>query len=179
VTHPILRGAAAAGLAALLLAACKLPEKGPETPDAGPLPPGTSALAPGARLPVPPADAQCYSSPVRIVIRSAFEWEAYWQGNNLACAPPPVPAGVDFTREMLVYASIGKRMAPQDSIAIDGSGMRNDSLIVAVRRWMLKRGCPGPQRATYPQSLVKLPADSVPVRFSEVHITIPCEASGS
>lgn len=178
MTHSIFRGAAAAALSALLLAGCKASNKGPETPDAGPLPPGTHALASGARLPAPPADAQCYSSPVRIVIHSAAEWASYWTGNNGLCNPPPAPAGVDFTKEMLVYASIGKRMSPQDSIAIDGSGVRNDSLIVVVRRWTLKDGCPGPQRATYPQSLVKLPANSAPVRFSEVHIKIPCEAAG-
>ena len=179
MTHSTLRGAAAAALVALLLAGCKLPEKGPETPDAGPLPPGTQALAPGARLPVPAADAQCYSSPVRTVFRSASEWESYWIGNNRLCTPPPAPTGVDFAKEMLVYASIGKRMAPQDSISIDGSGVRNDSLIVVVRRFTLKNGCPEPQKATYPQSLVKVPANSIPVRFSEVHITIPCEAAGS
>jgi hypothetical protein len=179
LTHSTLRGAAAAALAALLFAGCKLPEKGPETPDAGPLPPGTKALASTARLPVPPVDAQCYSPPVRIVFHSAFEWESYWKGNNVLCAAPPTPAGVDFAREMLVYVSIGKRMVPQDSISIDGSGVRNDSLIVVVRRWTLKNGGPSPQRAVYPQSLVKLPADSIPVRFSEVHITIPCETQGN
>ena len=179
MTQSTFRGAAAAALAVLLAVACKLPEKGPETPDAGPLPPGTKALAASAKLPVPPADAQCYSSPVRTVIHSASEWESYWIGNNRLCTPPPAPAGVDFAKEMLVYASIGKRMSPQDSISIDGSGVRNDSLIVVVRRYTLKSGCPAPQRATYPQSLVKLPVDSIPVRFSEVHITIPCEAAGS
>jgi len=179
VTHSTLRGcraAAAAALAAALLAGCKPSEKGPRTPDTGPLPPGTHALASGARLPSPPADARCYSSPVRIVFHSALEWTSYWQGNNLACPPPPVPAGVDFAREMLVYASIGMRMSPRDSIAIDGNGVRNDSLIVVVRRWTLKDGCPGPRRPTFPQSLVKLPADTVPVRFSEAHVKIPCEA---
>lgn len=179
MTQSTLRGTAAAALAALLAVACKLPEKGPETPDAGPLPPGTKALAASAKLSVPAVDAQCYSSPVRMVFHSASEWEAYWIGNNRLCTPPPAPTGVDFAKEMLVYASIGKRMSPQDSISIDGSGVRNDSLIVVVRRFTLKDGCPRPRQATYPQSLVKLPADSVPVRFSEVHIKIPCEAAGS
>jgi hypothetical protein len=179
VTHSTFGRAAAAALATALLAGCKLPEKGPETPDAGPLPPGTHALAASSKLPVPAADAKCYSSPVRTVFHSASEWDSYWIGNNRICTPPPLPAGVDFAKEMLVYASIGKRMSPQDSISIDGSGVRNDSLIVVVRRWTLKNGCPGPQQATYPQSLVKVPAASAPVRFSEVHITIPCEAAGS
>ena len=181
MTHSTLRRRrAAAVLAALLLGGCKIPEKGPEAPDAGPLPEGTRALAASAKLPPPPVTAQCYSPPVRIVFHSAFEWTSYWEGNNVNCAAPPVPAGVDFTKEMLVYASIGKRMSPQDSISIDGSGVRNDSLIVVVRRATLKDGCPGPRRVTYPQALVKLPVgDSIPVRFSEAHLTIPCAPGGA
>lgn len=170
--------ATAATLAALLLAGCDLPEKAPGEPDAGPLPAGTKALADDAKLPAPAVTSECYSSPVRTVFHSALEWSAYWQGNNMRCAPPPVPA-VDFSKEMLVYASIGKRMSPRDRISIDGSGVRNDSLIVVVRRATLKNGCPGPQQPTFPQALVKLPADPRPIRFSEAHITIPCEAGGS
>jgi hypothetical protein len=180
VTHSTLRqcrrAATAAALSVLVLAGCKLPEKGPETPDAGPLPPGTHALAAGARLPVPAVTAQCYSSSVRIVFHSAFEWNSYWTGNNALCNAPPLPPGVDFAREMLVYASIGKRMSPRDSLSIDGSGIRNDSLIVVLRRYTLQDGCPGPRQPTYPQALVKLPAAMQPVRFSEVHIRIPCGA---
>jgi hypothetical protein len=91
---------------------------------------------------------------------------------------PPLPGVVDFSKEMLVYAAIGKRMSPRDSISIDGSGVRNDSLIMVVRRRTLKDGCPGARQATFPQALVKLPATGVPVRFSEAHITIPCETAG-
>jgi hypothetical protein len=170
------RVAVAIALAAVALAGCKLPEKGPETPDPGPLPPGTRALAAGARLPAPAVTEKCYSSSVRIVFHSAFEWDSYWTGNNALCSAPPLPPGVDFSREMLAYASIGKRMSPRDSLSIDGSGIRNDSLIVVLRRFTLQDGCPGPRRPTYPQALVKLPAGMLPVRFSEVHIRIPCGA---
>lgn len=179
MTHPIRSAfrlpALAATLAAALLAGCGGGGGEPDAPDLGPMPPGTRALAAGARLPAPRVDERCYAPPVRTVFRSELEWNAYWTGVNATCDTPPLPAGVDFGREMLVFASIGKRMSPQDSIAIDGSGVRNDSLIVVVRRWMLKQGCPGPRRPTFPQSLVKLPVSSGPVRFSEAHITIPCE----
>ena len=179
VTHSTLRMTRLPILAVLLLAACGGGEKGAEVSDAAPLPPGTQALAAGARLPSPRVDERCYAPPVRTVFRSELEWNSYWTGVNAACDAPLLPAGVDFGREMLVFASVGKRMSPQDSISIDASGVRNDSLIVVVRRWMLKNGCPSPQRATFPQSLVKLPATPYPVRFSEAHITIPCEASGT
>ena len=175
VTHsiPRMRRLSALALAALLLVACGGGE--PDVSDAAPLPPGTQALAAGARLPAPRVDERCYAPPVRTVFHSELEWNAYWTGVNQTCTAPPLPEGVDFGREMLVFASVGKRMSPRDSIAIDASGVRNDSLIVVVRRWMLKNGCPGPRQATFPQSLVKLPATPYPVRFSEAHITIPCE----
>lgn len=180
--HPRRRPTLAAALAALFLVGCGGGEKRsdvPAVPDAGPLPPGTRALAAGARLPAPKLDERCYSPPVRTVFHSELEWNSYWTGVNETCTAPPLPEEVDFAREMLVYAAIGKRMSPRDSIAIEASGVRNDSLIVVVRRWVLKNGCPGPRRATFPQTLVKLPATPHPVRFSEAHITIPCEPPGS
>lgn len=172
MTLETFRGTALAPLAALLLAACG---GGADAPDVGPLPPGTSPLAASAKLPAPRVTAQCYSPPVRTVFHSAMEWDAYWQGTNQLCAPPQIPGGVDFSKEMLVFAAVGKRMSPRDSIAIDASGVRNDSLIIVVRRSLLDPGCPGPRQATFPMALVKLPTTAAPVRFSEAHVRIPCE----
>lgn len=175
VTLMISRGASFAALAALLLAACGGGDEAPRPADVGPLPPGTQALEASARLPEPTVDSRCYSPPGRTIFHSEMEWTAYWQGTNATCTPPPVPRGVDFSREMLVFASIGKRMNPQDKISIDAAGVRNDSLIIVVRRTTLQDGCPEGQTPTFPMSLVKLPTDSVPVRFSEAHVKVPCE----
>ena len=168
--------ALAAAFATLLLAACG--GGGDEqAPDVGPLPPGTQPLAAAARLPAPRVTAQCYSPPVRTVFHSALEWNAYWTGTNQLCAPPSIPGSVDFSKEMLVFAAVGKRMSPRDSISIAGSGVRNDSLIIVVRRALLEPGCPGPKQAAFPMALVKLPATNAPVRFSEAHVRIPCAPS--
>ena len=169
--------ASAALLAMLLLAACGGGDEAPKAADPGPLPPGTQAIEASARLPEPTVTSQCYSPSTRPVVQSALEWESYWQGTNATCPAPPVPRGVDFSREMLVFAAIGKRMSPQDKISIDGAGVRNDSLIIVVRRTTLQDGCPDGQTPTFPMSLVKLPADSVPVRFSEAHIKVPCDGA--
>ena len=158
--------------AVLALPACADGKKVPGTP---PLPPGTSALAEKARLDPPKATQTCYSSPVRTVFHSKQEWDGYWRGNNPTCTPPPAPAGVDWSREMVAYASMGLRMSTLDRISIDGSGVRNDSVIVVVRRYMANESCGGPKAATFPQSLVKLPADTLPLRFSEAHVKIPCD----
>jgi len=177
VTHPTFRGTRSTLLTAIVatLAACG---KGDREADTGPLPPGTQPIAASARFQPPVRSEKCYSSPVRIVFHSRMEWDAFWTNERRGCTPPPPPAGVDFAKEMLVYAAIGKRMTPLDRISIDGSGVRNDSLIVVIRRTLLMDGCPGPLQPSFPQSLVKIPADTVhPLRFSEEHRRIPCDQS--
>lgn len=42
---------------------------------------------------------------------------------------------------MLLFAAIDKWMSAQSCISIGGTGVRNDSLIVVVRRITLKEGC--------------------------------------
>jgi hypothetical protein len=176
VTPKPLRRTAAAALAFLLAAACKGGDDGgPKAPAAPPLPPGTQALASSAHLPPPAATSTCYSPPARVVIRSAQEWTEWWIHKNRRCDPPPVPRGVDFAKEMLVYAAIGKRMSPRDQVSIDGAGVRNDSLIIVLRRTTLQESCPTAAQPSFPQALVKLPLDARPVRFSEAHIKLPCD----
>jgi hypothetical protein len=88
---------------------------------------------------------------------------------------PALGDSVDWGHEMLLFAAMGKRMAEADRISIDATQVRNDSLIVVVRRFMLKNGCPAPRVLTFPQSLVKVPAQQLPVRFSEAHVKVTCE----
>ena len=178
MTRPTRRGTlwTLAALAVAALAACGGGDSG--GPPAGPLPPGTRPIAANARFQPPARSEHCYASPVRIVFHSRMEWDAFWTDERRGCTPPPVPAGVDFNRDMLVYASIGKRMAAEDRIDIVGSGVRNDSVIVAIRRVVLMDGCTGaqPKGPTFPQSLVRIPADTThPLRFSEEHRKIPCD----
>ncbi|HEX8245152.1 MAG TPA: hypothetical protein VF541_16695 [Longimicrobium sp.] len=177
MTHPTRRGTRTALLAAVLtaLAACGGGGDANDEPPAGPLPPGTRPLAAAARLQAPARSANCYSGPVRIVFHTQEEWNTYWVDVQRGCAAPPLPPGFDFSRDMLVYAAMGKRMSPRDRISIDGSGVRNDTVIIALRRVMMTEGCPGPRQPTFPQSLVKLPADNRPLRFSEEHRRIPCD----
>jgi hypothetical protein len=127
-----------------------------------------------ARLTPPAVSEHCYSPPVRTVFRSQAEWDGYW-GGNASCAVPALPGKLDWGREMLLFAAMGKRMAEADRISIDGTLLRNDSLIVVVRRFMLKPGCPAPRVTTFPQSLVRVPADSLPIRFSEAHVKVTCD----
>jgi len=184
VIHSARGGARALTLVTALaaLAACGGGDDKPKEPQAGPLPPGTQPIAATSRFPAPERTANCYASPIRIVFHSQMEWDAFWKDERRGCTPPPVPPGVDWGKDMLVFAAMGKRMSPQDSISIDGAGMRNDSVIVAIRRWMLADGCTGDQAKgpVFPASLVKIPADTAhPLRFSEEHRKITCDQAAT
>ncbi|HET7231751.1 MAG TPA: hypothetical protein VFJ16_17195 [Longimicrobium sp.] len=161
---------AAALLSLTALGACG--KEGGSSSD-GPLPAGITALSDKARLPVPERPGNCYSAPTRMIFHNQQEWEQFWTNERRGCTAPPVPAGVDFSKEMMVYAAMGKRMSPQDEISIDGTGVRNDTLLVFLRRSMLAPGCSG-REAVFPQSLVKIPTSTQYVRFSEEHRKIPC-----
>jgi hypothetical protein len=139
----------------------------------GPLPPGITAIASDARLQPPQPTENCYSAPTRIVFHSQKEWDDFWTDERRGCASPPIPGGIDWQKQMLVYASMGKRMSAEDRISVDGTGMRNDTMLVFIRRSMVEPGCSG-RDATFPQSLVKLPASSKYVKFNEEHRKIPC-----
>jgi hypothetical protein len=161
-----------ATLAALvtLLAACG-GDSG--SSDAGPPPAGFQPVAASARLAPPAVSDRCYSPPTRMLFHSKAEWDSYWLEVTRGCTPPAVPGNVDFAKEMLVYATMGRRMSAEDRMTIDGTGMRNDTLLIFIRRSMLAAGCPGREK-TFPQSLIRVPAGTRPVRFAEEHRKIPC-----
>jgi hypothetical protein len=167
------RTLAAAALLALAPLAAACSKDGGGEADAGPLPAGITALAGDARLQPPDRPGNCYSAPTRMIFHNQQEWEQFWTDERRGCVAPPVPAGVDFSRHMMVYAAMGKRMSAQDRISIDGTGERPDTLLVFIRRSMLAAGCSG-KDAVFPQSLVKIPASGKYVKFAEEHRKVPC-----
>jgi hypothetical protein len=72
-------------------------------------------------------------APLRCVVRSQREWDAIRPLTSIypdSMFPAPAP---DFSREMLVVAALGKRPTYSYEVWIDGSWMRADTLVVAVR----------------------------------------------
>jgi hypothetical protein len=167
----------AAATAALLLAlaACG---SGDEAEESGgtPLPEGVSPLAADARLAMPaPERPACQPASIRKVFRMDAEWNGYWQyGFAQGCPRPQLPAGFDWSREMLILAAMGRRDSPADSIEVRGSGVVGDSVLVVLRRTTRQDGCTEPKVRVYPRDLVRIPADERPVRFVEEHRKLPC-----
>lgn len=171
------RGGTAARLAAaalLLLAACGGGDV--EEPRAAELPPGVSPLAAGARMAMPPAERPaCQPASTRKVFRMDAEWNGFWEyGFVEGCPRPQLPAGFDWSKEMIVLAAMGRRESPADSIQVRGSGVVGDSVLVVLRRTTRQDGCEEPPVRVYPRDLVRIPADKRPVRFVEEQRKLPC-----
>jgi hypothetical protein len=76
-----------------------------------------------------------------------------------------------------VFVSMGRRDSPADSIRVQGSGVVGDSLLVVVRRTSRQDGCPEPEIQSWPRDLVRVPAATVPSKFVEQQIRLPCPAA--
>ena len=168
--------AAGAALAMVMLAACGGEEA--EKP-ATPLPAGVSALGADARIPMPPAqDPACQPASIRKVFREASDWNGYWQfGLPGHCPKPALPAGFDWAREHVVFVTMGRRDSPADSIRVQGSGVVGDSMLIVVRRTSRQDGCTEPETQVWPRDLVRVPAATVPAKFAEQQVKLPCPAA--
>jgi hypothetical protein len=174
------RGGAVLALA--LLAACGGEEDGgaAEETRGPPLPAGVSAVAADARIAMPAAqDPACQPASIRKVFREAPEWNGYWQfGLPERCPKPQLPAGFDWSKEMVVFVTMGRRDSPADSITVQGVGTVNDSVMVVVRRTTRASGCDEAEVRTWPRDLVRVPVAQGPAKFAEQHVQLPCPAPG-
>lgn len=159
-----------------LLAACGGEGGEEEAEPSTPLPAGVTALAANARIPMPPPqDPACQPASIRKMFRLAAEWDGYWQyGLAEHCPKPQLPAGFDWSRENVVFVTMGRRDSPADSITVQGTGIVGDSLLVVIRRTTLQSGCGEAKSASWPRDLVRVPAATQPAKFVEQHLKRPC-----
>lgn len=166
---------------ALLVAACGGggDEAGGGEAQGTPLPAGVTALAADARLPMPAAqDPRCQPASIRKVFRQEGEWNGYWMyGLPEDCPRPQLPAGFDWSREMIAFVTMGRRDSPADSIQVRGSGVVGDSVLIVLRRTTRATACAEPRVRTWPRDLVRLPASKLPAKFVEEHRKLPCPAA--
>lgn len=172
-TNPL--RATGAVLALALLAACGGDDEKPATP----LPAGVTALAANARIPMPPAqDPACQPASIRKVFRESSDWNGYWQFSLPEhCPTPALPAGFDWTRENVVFVTMGRRDSAVDTIMVQGTGVVGDSMLVVVRRVTRQDGCDEAKTRTWPRDLVRVPAATVPTKFVEQQVKLPCPAA--
>jgi hypothetical protein len=159
-------------LAPLVFAACGGGGGGPQLP-----PPPT---------PMPPPVPLYYDNgggirdSTRVVIRDAATLEQYWsRATSPQSSPPPSPA-IDFGREMVILAALG-RATPEEEIHVDSllvrrelnaDGDRVETLAIVVRT---VQGCGRFRTEAFPLEVVRARVFDGPIRWEERRQQVPCE----
>jgi hypothetical protein len=134
----------------------------------------------GQRIPFRPGDSSI-SDHLRLVVRDREMWAEVWKriyrfGPNWPNPQmPPLPE-IDFSREMVIVAAMGRRPSSGYAIIIDGAYAyeRNYRLEVVVRS-VENRNCGGFAIMTAPVDIVRLSKTDRTVIFRETEVVPECQ----
>ena len=101
-------------------------------------------------------------------------WRQLWERINQPFFPRPALPSIDFRREMIVVAALGKRPSAGYDVVIEGVEQDSIGIEVALRRAAPAPGCPVSAVMTQPLDLARIPASDQPVRFRERTVVVPC-----
>jgi hypothetical protein len=137
------------------------------------------ATAPAARTPelalLPYRTYSGIADRREVVVRDAATWASLWPEIVGSQRPmPPLPP-VDFTRELLLVASMGTRSSGGYTIAIDRLTRAGSTLLVDVSEQSRGRNCGVTGALTAPVALARMERTVLPVRFRRSQEVTDCE----
>ncbi len=110
----------------------------------------------------------------QIAIRDSESWAATWDRIVGRSRPtPPLPA-VDFSKEMLVVASMGSRPTGGYTVMIEEVTVAGSTLVVFVREQSPGRTCGVTDAVSAPVALARLVRSELPVRFVTRSVVRDC-----
>lgn len=110
----------------------------------------------------------------RLVIRDAEAWSQFWNQAHSNVMPQPSVPSIDFTRNMVVAATMGSRGSGGYSIRIDPVYAADDALYVVVEERSPGAGCVTTAAITAPAAAVRIPRAGGSVSFVERSETFNC-----
>jgi len=110
----------------------------------------------------------------RLVIRDPRRWREYWARIHSPFVPPPREPEIDFNREMVIVAALGRRPSLGYDILIRSATRDSGGIEVQLRRSKPGLGCPVGAAITEPIDLARIPASDLRVRFTELITATPC-----
>lgn len=110
----------------------------------------------------------------RTVIRDSASWRAFWDAFAGARAPRPEPPDVDFERQIVVFAAMGRQSSAGYDIAIENVYEEDGALRVEVVETAPASGCLTAQVMTAPVTAVLVPARPGEITFIERRETRSC-----
>ena len=135
----------------------------------------------GQRIPFRPGDSGIWDQ-LRLVVRDREAWVDVWKRihrlhpyRGPSPEPPPLPE-IDFSREMVMVAAMGRRPSSGYAIIIDRAYVyeRNYRLEVVVRS-VENRKCGGFAIMTAPVDIVRLSRTDRTVIFRETEVVPECQ----
>ena len=115
-----------------------------------------------------------YDTREQFVVRDSATWAATWTQLLGSHNPkPPLPA-VDFSREMLVVASMGTRSSGGYTVGIDSVFMARDTVFFRVRETSPGSRCGTTAALTSPAGLARVERTDRPVGFITSNIVSEC-----
>jgi len=113
----------------------------------------------------------------QFVARDAVEWASIWQRVHARSRPSPPPPEVDFGREIVVVAAVGRQRSGGYAIRIDRAYLEGAKTIIVVREESPASGCVVVAAMTSPVDIARLPALDGPVEFRVESIVRDCNQS--
>ncbi|HET7234476.1 MAG TPA: protease complex subunit PrcB family protein [Longimicrobium sp.] len=137
----------------------------------------TSDTVPLRRLDESAAASFRYGSglaePTRVAVRDAAGWNALWARMTAGHQPTAAPA-VDFGREMLLVAGMGRRPTGGHSVTIESVTRAGGELVVRVAEQRPGPRCGVTQALTAPADVVAIPRSADAVRWVVREVVTDC-----
>lgn len=103
----------------------------------------------------------------RLVIRAIEDWHALWTELTILQVPQPDPPGIDFDRQMVIVATMGRQSTGGHLITIPAVHEHGGKLFVEVVEVSPGPGCVTTQALTAPVAAIRIEAREDPVTFIE------------
>ena len=110
----------------------------------------------------------------RLIVRDSAAWRGAWAAIHRPFIPPPPVPHVDFDREMVVIAALGRRPSEGYGIAIEDAVQDGGAIEIGIRKTSPGNGCMTSAVVTQPVDVARLPASDQPVRFRERNVVMAC-----
>ena len=110
----------------------------------------------------------------QFVVRDSAAWSTTWTTLLGSHSPKPPLPSVDFSREMLVVASMGTRSSGGYSVGIDSAFVARDTLFFRVIETSPGARCGTTAALTSPVGLARVERSDLPVGFATSSVVSEC-----
>jgi hypothetical protein len=115
-----------------------------------------------------------FEDAAQFIARDESTWRDLWQRiHGRSRSVPPLPA-IDFAKEMVAVAALGRRPSGGYAIRLERAYREGQETVIIVRQEQPGSGCIVPSALTYPVDIATLPSSPGPVDFRFDLITRDC-----